>query len=293
MTKYMKGLVVAVALIMLFSSVGAAQNMIQIKGSDTLINLVQTLAEQYMEKHPQAMIAVTGGGSGTGIAALIDGKCDISDASRPMEDKEIQLAGERGVDPRVVVIGIDGLSVITNMKNLVTKLTMDQIGAMFRSEITNWKDVGGKDKPITLYGRQSNSGTFVFFAEHVLKGDYSPKMNRMNGNTQIVESVRQDETGIGYVGVGYVKDAEGITVLYVAAQAGGEYTSPLETEAVETGRYPVARPLFQYVNGMPTGAVKDFIAFEIGPEGQRIIEEEGFFPVTGEYQKGNKKNIGM
>jgi len=293
MRRYLGTLAVLIGIIFMFCSVSTAQNMIQIKGSDTLINLVQTLAEAYMAKNPGKMIAVTGGGSGTGIAALIDGKCDIADASRSIKDKEIKLANERGVDPRVVIIAVDGLSVITHQNNPVNKLTIDQLGAIFRGEITNWKDVGGQDRPITLYGRQSNSGTFVFFAEHVLKGDYSQKMNRMNGNAQIVESVKQDVSGIGYVGVGYVKDAKGITVVKVAVQAGADYFSPLNTADVESGRYPVARALYQYINGTPKGAVKDFIAFELGAEGQNIVEEEGFFRVSSKDMAMSKKNAGL
>ena len=271
----------------------SAENMLQIKGSDTLINLVQRLSEVYMEKNKGKVIAVTGGGSGTGIAALINGKCDIANASRLMEDKEVDQATGRGVDPKRVVIAMDGLSVITNAKNPVTKLTMDEIGKIFRGEITNWKEVGGKDMHITLYGRQSNSGTFVFFREVVLKGDYSDKMNRMNGNSQIVESIKQDLSGIGYVGVGYVKDASGITVMEVAPVAGSEYASPINPDDVKSGKYPIARPLNQYINGIPKGPVRDFIAFELSEEGQKIVEEEGFFLVPSEYIEFNKKSAGL
>ena len=262
-----------------------AQEMLQIKGSDTLINLVQRLAEVYMEENPGAYIAVTGGGSGTGVAALINKKCDIANASRLMKSKEIAQASEGGVDVKRVVIAMDGLSVITNPGNSIDKLTLDEIGKIFRGEVTNWKEVGGNDVPITLYGRQSNSGTFVFFRDAVLKGDYSQKMNRMNGNAQIVEGIRQDVSGIGYVGVGYVKDATGLTILKVAAKVGGTYASPLNSEDVKSGKYPISRPLNQYVNGLPKGAVKAFLEYEISATGQRIVEEEGFFPIPGEYEE--------
>ncbi len=264
-----------------------AQEMLQIKGSDTLINLVQRLAEVYMEENPGAYIAVTGGGSGTGVAALINKKCDIANASRLMKSKEIAQASEGGVDVKRVVIAMDGLSVITNPGNSIDKLTLDEIGKIFRGEVTNWKEVGGNDVPITLYGRQSNSGTFVFFRDAVLKGDYSQKMNRMNGNAQIVEGIRQDVSGIGYVGVGYVKDATGLTILKVAAKVGGTYASPLNSEDVKSGKYPISRPLNQYVNGLPKGAVKAFLEYEISATGQRIVEEEGFFPIPGEYEEFN------
>lgn len=272
---------------------GYATDMIQIKGSDTLINLVQRLSEVYIGKNKGKVIAVTGGGSGTGIAALINGKCDIANASRLMKDEETAQATKSGVDPKSIVIAIDGLSVITNGKNPVTKLTVDEIGSIFRGEIRNWKELGGKDIQITLYGRQSNSGTFVFFRDIVLKGDYSDKMNRMNGNSQIVESIKQDVSGIGYVGIGYVKDAPGITVIKVAPVAGAEYVSPLDPDVVQSGKYPIARPLNQYTNGMPNGAVRDFIAFELSEEGQKIVGEEGFFPLSSEYMEFNKKSLGL
>lgn len=292
MFKYLKILVVVS--MFLASAVNVkAQDMLQIKGSDTLINLVQRLAEEYMEKNPEKYIAVTGGGSGTGIAALINGKCDIANASRLMKSKEVTQANDRGIDAKRVVIAVDGLSVITNAGNSVDKLTMDEIGKIFRGEITNWRDVGGGDLPITLYGRQSNSGTFVFFMDAVLKGDYSQKMNRMNGNAQIVEAVRQDTSGIGYVGVGYVKEAPGINVVKVASRAGADYASPLNSNDVKSGKYPIARPLNQYVNGSPKGPTRDFISFELSPEGQRIVEQEGFFPIPDEYREFNKESVGL
>ncbi len=293
MRKYLGILVVAS--MFLASAVNAnAQDMLQIKGSDTLVNLVQRLAEEYMEKNPGRYIAVTGGGSGTGIAALINGKCDIANASRLMKSEEMSQANERGVIPKRVVIAMDGLSVITNLRNPVDKLTTDEIGKIFRGEITNWKEVGGPELPITLYGRQSNSGTFVFFRDEVLKGDYSQRMKHMNGSAQIVEAVKQDISGIGYVGVGYVKDIIGeLNVVKVASRPQDAYACPLNPSDVKSGKYPISRPLDQYINGTPKGAVRDFIAFELSDEGQRIVEEEGFFPIPDEYREFNKKSIGL
>jgi len=265
-----------------------AQELLQIKGSDTLINLVQKLAEDYMEKTGK-YIAVTGGGSGTGIAALINGKCDIANASRTMKSKEFKRATDNGIQVNRVVIAMDGLSVITNGNSSVTQLTVDEIGKIFRGEIKNWREVGGPNMSITLYGRQSNSGTFVFFRDAILKGDYSQKMNRMNGNAQIVEAVKQDRSGIGYVGVGYVKEAKGLNVLKIASRKGETYASPLISADVKSGKYPIARPLNQYINGTPSAAVKDFLQFELGVEGQKVIEEEGFFQIPIEYEELNSK----
>lgn len=272
----------------------SAQSFIRIKGSDTLINLVQKLSEVYMEENPNTAIAVTGGGSGVGIAALIADRVDIADASRQMKPKEIEAAHKNGVNPVEIVIGIDGLSVIINAENPINSLTIEQIGGIFRGQITDWKDVGGPDKEISLYGRQANSGTYVFFQELVLnKKDYSADMKRMNGNAQIVEGVAADKDGIGYVGIGYVYDDKGnirkdIKVLSVA-QGENEPVSPLISENVKSGEYPIARALYQYINGKPEGEVKDFIAFELSEKGQKIVEELSFYPVSGEYKEQNEK----
>lgn len=270
-----------------------ADEMIQIKGSDTLVNLVQRLSEVYMGENPGSFIAITGGGSGTGIAAMINGKCDIANASRAMKTPEIARTFENGIDVKRVVIAMDGLSVIVNAGNPIEGLTLDQIGKIFRGEVTNWKDVGGNDMDVTLYGRQSNSGTFVFFREAVLKGDYSQKMNRMNGNAQIVEAVKHDASGVGYVGVGYVRDAKGLKVLKVATAKGAAYASPLNAEDVKKGLYPVTRPLNQYLRGVPKGAVKDFITFELSESGQKVVEEEGFFPIPTKWVEANKEQLGF
>jgi phosphate transport system substrate-binding protein len=268
----------------------ASAEMIQIKGSDTIINLVQKQAEVYMQQNPGAKIAVTGGGSGTGIAALINKKCHIANASRAINAKEVESAVATGVSPSRIVIAIDGLSVIVNEANPVKKLTMDQIGRIYRGEIKNWSEVGGSNMPVNLYGRQSNSGTYGFFRELVLKGEYSSKMNSMNGSSQIVEAVKADPSGIGYVGVGYVKSAaSGISIVDVAMNDNMPYRSPLDQAAVEKGEYPIARPLYQYVNGVPSGAVKEFLAFELSSQGQSIVEQEGFYPISSEYSQANAK----
>lgn len=271
-----------------------SQDMILIKGSDTLINLVQNLSEVYMEENPNTAIAVTGGGSGVGIAALISNTVAIANASRPMKDKEYSAAKENGVVPIEVVIGIDGLSVIVNDGIPVESLTVAQIGAIFRGEVNNWQEVGGPSQAVSLYGRQPSSGTYVFFQEHVLGNkNYSPKMKQMNGNAQIIEGVKADKAAIGYVGVGYVFDdnrnvMKGLKVLKVAADKNSDPVDPLISENVKSGKYPIARALYQYINGKPKGAVLDFLKFETG-KGQKIVEEMGFYPVAGEYLENNKK----
>jgi len=275
----------------------AQKKMLQVKGSDTMVNLVQILAEEYMAKNPGTALAVLGGGSGTGITAIINQTCDIANHSREWKQKEIDLAWEKGVKPRFFVIAVDGLSIIVHESNPLEKLTMEELGAIYRGEIKNWKMVGGPDKAVSLYGRQSNSGTYVFMQEHVLNNkNYSTDMKEMNGNAQIIEGIVQDEGGIGYVGVGYLYDKEGkirkgLKILNIAKDAKSQAYSPLDKAAVDSGNYPVARPLYQATKGRPDVAAASFIAFETGPEGQKIVEREGFFTIGGKYKEQNDKNL--
>lgn len=260
-----------------------------VKGSDTMLNLTQRLAEAFSAVRPDVTVSITGGGSGVGINAIINREVDIANASRKIKSKEVSSARSNGVNPVEIVIALDGLSVIVNAKNPINQLTIDQIGAIYRGEITNWNQLGGPNKKIVLYGRQPNSGTFVFFREEVVKGEYSPAMRQMNGNAQIVEGVRADEGGIGYVGLGYIKGVEGIKPLAVARKAGEAYVSPTDEAKVRSGAYPLTRPLYQYTNGRPKGIIRDFILFELSPQGQKIVEEEGFVPVTQNYIERNNQ----
>jgi len=302
MKNFNLGTLVAIAgisLALVFApSLLAQKKMIQVKGSDTMINLVQILAEEFMSKNPQAAIAVLGGGSGTGISGLINGTCDIADTSREWKQSEINQAWEKGITPRLFAIAVDGLSIIVNEKNPLTKLTMDQVGSIYRGEIKNWKAVGGPDMAISLYGRQSNSGTYVFLQEHVLRNkNYSTDMKEMNGNAQIIEGVKADEAAIGYVGVGYVVDKAtgrpmaGLKILNISKDAKSEAFSPMDKKAVDTGDYPIARPLYQATNGKPGANIAGFIQWEVGPEGQTIVEREGFYKIGDAYKQMNDKNL--
>ncbi len=265
---------------------------IQVKGSDTEVNVVQMLAEVFMKKNPNYNIAVTGGGSGVGIAAIINKTTDLCNASRPMKDTEIAQAKDNKVNPVGVIFAVDGLSIALNPKNSVKPLTIDQLGQIFRGELTNWKQAGGPDIPITLYGRQPNSGTFVFFREAVVRGDYSNRMNQMNGNAQILEAVKKDAGGIGYVGIGYVVDdagkvVAGIKVCDVAKDSRNKPCSPLRLENIMNGAYPLTRPLYQYFDGNNRAKVEAFVKFELSPEGLAIIRKEGFYPLTDQWKKHN------
>jgi phosphate transport system substrate-binding protein len=295
-----KALIITAAIIGLlaaFLTAAPAGKMIQIKGSDTMVNLVQILAEEYMSQNPGAALAVLGGGSGTGVTGLINKTCDIADHSREWKTSEINQAWEKGVTPRFFVIAVDGLSIIVNEKNTLEKLTMAQVGALYRGEIKNWKALGGPDKAVSLYGRQSNSGTYVFMQEHVLGNkNYSTDMKEMNGNAQIIESVIQDEGAVGYVGVGYLYDKDGkirsgLKILNISKEPNGQAYSPLDKEAVDTKKYPVARPLYQAVNGKPSGEIAKFLMWETGPDGQKIVAREGFYTIGGDYVALNEKNF--
>ncbi len=271
-----------------------AQRLIQIKGSDSEVNLVQRLAEVFMKKHPDANIAVTGGGSGTGIAALINKTTDIANSSREIQSKEEEAAKSAGVQPFRIVMATDGISVVTHPANPISKLTLEQLGKIFNGEITNWKEVGGKDAKISLYGRQSNSGTYVFFREFVVKADYSPHMKAMNGNAQIIEALKKDQDGIGYVAVGYVVNDKGemmpgVKIVNISKDGQSEAYSPAKIENVMSKKYPITRPLNHYTNGKPSGKLLDFIKFELSKEGQEIVRKEGFFPVQEDWMEFNRK----
>jgi len=263
----------------------------QIKGSDSEVNLVQALVEEYAGVNTAVEFAVTGGGSGAGIAALLNGQTDIANSSRPLKDEEIAQAKANGVTPVPIVFALDGLAVIIHANNPVDNLTLEQVGRIFAGEVSNWQEVGGADRPITLYGRQSNSGTYVFFRDRVLGRDYSQGKLNLPGNAQIVEAVRADESGVGYAAIGFVRDAEGLRAVSLAETAGGNFVSPLDNEKVLGGLYPLTRPLYQFLNGVPDGALRQFIDFELSPAGQEIVTREGFLPVTPEYMQQNEQHL--
>jgi phosphate transport system substrate-binding protein len=289
-----------VVLMLLGASALLAQNskMIQVKGSDTMVNMVQILAEEFMAKNPKLPIAVLGGGSGTGITAIINGTCDIADSSRDMKQKEFNQAWEKGVKPRLFAVAVDGLSIIVNEKNPLAQLTMTQVGAIYRGDVKNWKVVGGSDLKVSLYGRQSNSGTYTFLQEHVLGNKpYSTDMKEMNGNAQIIEGVLADEGAIGYVGVGYIVDKatnkplKGLKVLNINRDPRAAAFSPMDKDAVDNGNYPIARPLYMITSGAPKGTAAAFLTWILGGEGQAIVVREGFYTIGAKYIEQNAKNL--
>lgn len=267
---------------------------ILIKGSDTEVNLALSLAETYMAKDSMVSIAVTGGGSGMGIAALINGKTDIANSSRAMKPKEIELAEALGIDPTPIVFAVDALALVVHPELPVGELSVAEVGQIYRGEIQNWQAVGGPDLTITIYGRQSNSGTYVFFRDSVLQADYASSLMQMNGTAQIVEALRTDRSGIGYVGLGYVLDkqrnaVEGISILNIQSTSDSTALSPINVDNIRNGAYPLVRPLFQFTDGPPAGKLLDFILFCLSPEGQRIVENSGYYPLSPRYRKYNKQ----
>lgn len=273
--------VLAIISVAVFSS--AVATSLQIKGSDTMVNLGQRWAEEFSKNHPGTNVSVTGGGSGTGIAALINGTCDIAESSRAMKDKELKLAQSKGITPKENIVGLDGIAVVVHPSNPLKNLTIDQLRDIFMGKIKNWKELGGADKSIVNLSREVNSGTHVFFKEHILrrgieKGpeEFAPEALLMSSSQAIADEVAQNPNAIGYYGMGYISPQQ--KVIAVAKDAGSPHYEPT-IENVLSGKYPVSRPLYMYTKSEPAGAVKEFMDFVFSPRGQEIVKETDFVPV--------------
>lgn len=259
----------------LFTGCGGAKEskVIQAKGSDTILNVTQGIAEEFMQKNPKAKIAVTGGGSGVGISALLNKTTDIAMASRSMKQSEIDKAKELGIGVEEIVLGFDGITLIVNQNNQVKGLDSVTLGKIFRGEITNWKEVGGDDAKIVALSRDSSSGTHEFFKEHVIRGgeknnlEYGPETLYMPSNEAIKQEVKSNKYAIGYIGMGYMDDSvhslaiDGITP---------------SKENVSNKTYPIAREVYWYVPSERTGTMKELVDFAISADGQSVVESEGF-----------------
>lgn len=284
----MKNPTIKLALLMLilisFAAAGCAKKdkqdtqnkkTISIKGSDTMVHLMSTLAEAFMKKNPDIKISVTGGGSGTGIAALINGTTDICASSRDMQQKEKDQAKEKNITPVEKTIAYDGIAIVVHPDNPMKELTMEQIKKIYTGVYKNWKELDGPDQPITTLSRESNSGTYVFFQEHVLnKENFAPTVKLMPASSSIVQSISTDKWSIGYVGLGYTKEGN-IKVLPVRKNNTSEAILPSH-ETILNKSYGIARPLFLYFNGEPSNNNKLLLDFAISPEGQKIVEETGY-----------------
>lgn len=273
------------AMMFMFAACGRSkQNSIQIKGSDTMVNLGQAWAEKYMEENPGDFVAVTGGGSGTGLSSLVSGSCDCAMSSRNIMDSEIILANKKGINPYEIKVALDGLAVIVNPENPVDKLTVDQLAGIFAGTLTNWKEVGGTDERIVLLSREVNSGTHVYFKEHVLRKmnpagteEFSPGALMLSSSQAIADEVAGNYAAIGYYGMGYISDKQ--KPVSIAKDAESPYIAPT-IENVISGVYPISRPLLLYTNGEPQGLIKKFVDFTLSKEGQELVRATDFVPVS-------------
>jgi phosphate transport system substrate-binding protein len=270
---------------------GTARNTIEIAGSDTLVNLALKWAETYMNLHPEVSISVSGGGSGTGIASLINGTIQIADASRQMTVEEVAAAKKNGVTPVEFTVAGDAIAVVINPENRILGLTLSQLSEIYMGSVTSWRTVGGADRPIVLLSRESNSGTYMYFLERVVrmnqKGNnalFSPETLLMPSSQGISVEVRQNPNAIGYDGLGYVTSDQ--KMVAVAREPGTPYVLP-SVRTVQDGSYPIARPLYMYTAGEPTGIIREYLDWILssGPgEGQSLVQNMGFVPLSREEQ---------
>jgi len=281
--KKMSGLLVLLCLAVALYGCGGGKKAIQVKGSDTMVNLGQAWSEDFMKANPTISIAVTGGGSGTGLAALIGGTTDIAQASRNMEPKEIDQARKNGVEPKEIHVANDGITLVVNPANPVSKLTRQQLSDIYTGKIKNWQEVGGKDLKIVALSRERNSGTHVFFLEHVVKmgdkknkNEFAPAILMMPSSQAIIEEVNSNASAIGYVGLGYLTSKE--KALAVANAKGAAYVMP-SVKTVLSKQYPISRSLLFYTNGAPSGEVKSFVDYVLSPAGQKIVLKMDFVPI--------------
>ncbi len=273
----MKNISVVVAAILLLASVVFAKDQITVKGSDTMVILGQRWAEMYMKANPDVTIQVTGGGSGTGLSALINGTTDICNSSRPIKDTEREKLkakfGSRGIE---IKCALDGLAVYVHESNRIKELSLQQIRDIYMGKITNWKEVGGHDAQIILYSRENNSGTYVYFKDEILGGaDFAANAQNMPGTAAVVNAVAKDRNGVGYGGSAYGK---GIREIRVSKDDKSPSFAPTN-ENIKSGKYPISRFLYMYLKARPVGALKKYIDWTLSQAGQQIVSEVGYFPI--------------
>jgi phosphate transport system substrate-binding protein len=265
------------ALAALVPGAAGAGRGITIKGSDTMVILGQRWAEEYMTTHAGAVVQVTGGGSGTGIAALINGTTDICMASRPMKPEEkMKLRDRFNTQGTEIAVARDGLAVYVHDSNPVRDLSIEQLRVIYTGRVTNWKQVGGRDAAIVLYGRENSSGTYVYFKDHVLLGqDYAPRTQTLPGTAAVVNAVAKDPNGIGYGGAAY---GRGVVEIGVRRDATSPAVRP-GPETVRDGSYPIARELYFYTRTKPAGDTKKFVDWVLSDAGQALVTRVGYYPI--------------
>ncbi len=273
----MKNLFLAIAIMVILPQVYSQNVNCKIKGSDTVLPLTQKEAEVFMKKFPGSSIMVTGGGSGVGLAALQNGTTDIAQSSRKMKLDEKMKLQDAGKTFKEVIIANDALAVIVNPANKISQLTREEIESIYTGKVTNWKEVGGDDMNIVVYSRESSSGTFEFFKEHVMnKKNFAPTAMLMPATGAIVQSVSQTKGAIGYVGLAYLETT--VKPLKVSYDKGATYVAP-SVESAMNKTYPISRPLYYYYLNSIETAVKPFVDFILSVEGQKIVKEIGYVPV--------------
>lgn len=270
------------------------KTVITVKGSDTMVNLSQKWAEVYMQNNPNVSIQVTGGGSGTGVAALLNGTTNIANSSRELKENELQQAAKRDITPKVYEVALDGIAIIVHPDNPVTSLTVQQIADVFTGKIKNWKDLGGKNSPITLYGRENSSGTYEFFREHVLgkdtrgiQKDYASNTQVLQGTAALGEAVARDVKGMGYGGVGYFAERNDIKIIGVKEDKNAEIIYPAKEgkanyEDIWNGQYSISRYLYCFTDGKPKSEVQAFLDFIISNEGQELVKQMEYIPLPNQ-----------
>jgi phosphate transport system substrate-binding protein len=273
----MKRFLVIAALLVSTSVVCAGT--ITLRGSDTMVRLGQRWAEEYMKTNADVTIQISGGGSGTGIAALLNGSTDICQASRDMKPQEYADAQSKKIAPYRIAMALDGIAVFVHQSNPVTELTIEQLRGIYTGSITNWKEVGGPSHIIILYGRENNSGTYAYFKENVLKNDdYADVTQTLPGTAAVVNAVANDPFGIGYGGVAWDKGVKAIGVKKDDKTVAVEPSM----DAIIKGTYPIARELYWFTNGAPTGEVKAFVNWALSPAGQKLAQETDYVPLPKE-----------
>jgi phosphate transport system substrate-binding protein len=263
-----KSLAIVAALVLGLASSAFAGEKVTIKGSTTVLPIMQRAVEAFMKKHPDVTIEVSGGGSSNGIKALLDGTTDIAMASRQMKDKEMTLASEKGIKATEIVIAFDAVVPIVNPANPVANLTADQLKGIYEGKITNWKEVGGNDAPIVVISRDTSSGTYETWEGKIMKGArVFPGALLQASSGAVLQAVSKNPKAIAYDGLGYVNDS--VHAVKVDGIAGS-------AESAKNNTYKIARSLQIYVNGEPAGPTKALVEFILSPEGQKIVEETGF-----------------
>ena len=258
---------------LLSSMAVAGWTVITVAGSDTLVLLGQRWAEEYNKKNREVLIQVTGGGSVAGIQALMNGTADICEASRDLNDSELKLAREKGISPYQVPVALDGVAIYLNTENPVRELSFEQLRGIYTGKVTNWSEVGGKDAQIVTYGRESTSGTFYFFREHVLNGSsYSTGVQRLPGTGAVVNAVDKDIDGIGYGGLSWASG-----VKYAAVKLSDSVVAVVpDKKSITDGSYPISRELYWFFNGEPKAKIREFVEWALSDVGQELAEKLGY-----------------